>query len=346
MWGPSPGGNVLGAGLGNDGACGIEKGAESMQSNGKSRVSAGEVERAILVRIATGNYPPAGRLPTCEQLAVELSVNKNTVNKAYRSLTQRGYLRSSVGRGTYVVTRPPQEDHELREDLSHLVGLVVQEAKMAGLSRPALEGLFAGIVDRHYDGGRPRVGFIECNRLEAVGLSRDLQLALSHPVQPLLVDHVLGDLEATLRDFDILAINVNHLTEIEGALTGQDRGGAEIVPLLLVPDPAAVTEVARLPSGCRVGIVCDLLGTLNTLLAVATAANPRIVATGCLTSDPGRLRDVIASSEVVLLTKTAREHLAGQEIPIPTLDVSFQIDSRSVRSLADRVVEKARKGLS
>lgn len=317
-----------------------------MQANGRSRVGAGEVERAILVRIATGQYSPGGRLPTCEQLAVEMAVNKNTVNKAYRSLTERGYLRSSVGLGTFVVSRPPQVDQEPSADLSHLIGLVVQEAKMSGLSRLALEALVDGVVDRYYDGNRPRVGFIECNHLEAVGLSRDLQDALSHPVQPLLIDRVLGDLEATLRDFDILAINMNHLLEVEGALAGRGGGGAEIVPLLLVPDAMAVTEVARLPPASRVAVVCDLQGTLATLMAFVTAANPQIVAVGCLTSDPARLRAVIGSSDVLVLTSTARQHLVGEAIPIPTLDVPFQIDGRSLRSLADLVVEKARPVLA
>jgi hypothetical protein len=154
-----------------------------------------------------------------------------------------------------------------------------------------------------------------------------------------LVDQVLGDPEATLREFDILALNVNHLTEIQDAFSGQTQGGAEIVPLMFVPDPAAVMEVARLPSGCRVGVICDLLGTLNTVIALATAANPRIVATGCLTSDPVHLRRVISSSDLLILTKTAKEHLAGQELPVSTLEVSFQIDSRSVRHLADRVIK-------
>ncbi len=315
-----------------------------MYPRAKDRVTAREVERAILGRIATGKYPPETRLPTCEQFAVELSANKNTVNKAYRTLAERGYLQTSVGRGTFVVRRPPpQDDHRLEEDLSHLVGLVVQEAKMSGLSRSALEELLTGTIDRYYDGGGPRVGFIECNRTEAVGLSRDLQLALSHPVQPLLVDQVLGDPAGTLQDFDILALNVNHLTEIEAVLTGRSQGGAEIIPLLLAPDPGAVTEIARLPAGTRVAIVCDIQGTLNTLLAIATAANPRIVATGCLSSDLAHLRGVIESSDLLVLTQTARAHLDEGDIDRSILEVAFQIDGRSVRQLADRVADKTRK---
>src|SRR5437879_1927192 len=69
-----------------------------------------EVERAVLVRIAGGAYTPNQRLPTCEQLAAELGVNKNTVSKAYRALAERGYLRTAAGRGTFVARRPARGD--------------------------------------------------------------------------------------------------------------------------------------------------------------------------------------------------------------------------------------------
>ena len=50
-----------------------------------------------------GQYSQQRRLPTCEELAAELGVNKNTINKAYRSLVGRGFLRTIQGRGTFVV---------------------------------------------------------------------------------------------------------------------------------------------------------------------------------------------------------------------------------------------------
>jgi len=69
-----------------------------------------DVERALLFRLANGQYSQQRRLPTCEELAAELGVNKNTINKAYRSLVGRGFLRTIQGRGTFVVKRPsPRE---------------------------------------------------------------------------------------------------------------------------------------------------------------------------------------------------------------------------------------------
>jgi len=158
------------------------------------RTTAHELEKAILVRIAAGTYAPNSRLPTCEQLAAELGVNKNTVSKAYRALAGRGFVRTSAGRGTFVLMRPVksvQDPSVALAELSSLLALVVQEAKLAGLGREQFQEVVDQITARYYDRAT-RVGFVECNRLDASTLSRDLQVALGVPVEPLLIEDVLA----------------------------------------------------------------------------------------------------------------------------------------------------------
>jgi len=159
------------------------------------RTTAHELEKAILVRIAAGTYAPNSRLPTCEQLAAELGVNKNTVSKAYRALAGRGFVRTSAGRGTFVLMRPVksvQDPSVALAELSSLLALVVQEAKLAGLGREQFQEVVDQITARYYDRATPRVGFVECNPLDASTLSRDLQVALGVPVEPLLIEDVLA----------------------------------------------------------------------------------------------------------------------------------------------------------
>jgi GntR family transcriptional regulator len=67
----------------------------------------------ILYAIARGDLPPGTQLPTVRQLAVELSVNPNTVIKAYKELEIRGNLETQQGTGTFIsdaeVTITPDE---------------------------------------------------------------------------------------------------------------------------------------------------------------------------------------------------------------------------------------------
>lgn len=313
------------------------------------RTTAHELERAILFRIAGGTYAQNTRLPTCEQLAAELGVNKNTVSKAYRALAARGYLRTTAGRGTFVMKRPvktyPDASSTVAE-LSSLLALVVQEAKLAGLGRQQFQEVVEQITARYYDRTTQRVGFVECNRLDATTLSRDLQLALGVPVEPLLIEDVLAEPERHMVTYDILAVNLSHLVLVEDGLQSARAGdGAEIVALLLPPDPDSLTLVARLSAGTRLGIVCDLRGTLQTVTGMVGAFNPGLRISGALTRDDRALRKLIRSVDLVLVTPSATETLTAYQPHVPLISVSFKVDERSVQQLAARIAARARRAL-
>lgn len=52
--------------------------------------------------IITGILPPGSRIPSVRSLAVQLSINPNTIQKAYALLEQQGYIFSIKGRGNFV----------------------------------------------------------------------------------------------------------------------------------------------------------------------------------------------------------------------------------------------------
>lgn len=71
--------------------------------------------------IATGEVGPGDRLPTVRQLAVDLSVNPNTVSRAYTELELTGLVETQMGSGTFVGQRPvTQDDVERRRQLDQL----------------------------------------------------------------------------------------------------------------------------------------------------------------------------------------------------------------------------------
>lgn len=52
--------------------------------------------------IATGSFKVGEQLPTARSLAVELKINLNTVNKAYKELEIQNILETQQGTGTFV----------------------------------------------------------------------------------------------------------------------------------------------------------------------------------------------------------------------------------------------------
>jgi GntR family transcriptional regulator len=61
-----------------------------------------QLERAIRVAITTGRLNAGDKLPTVRQLAVDLKVNANTVQKVYGELERSGVLETRRGVGTFI----------------------------------------------------------------------------------------------------------------------------------------------------------------------------------------------------------------------------------------------------
>ena len=169
------------------------------------------------------------------------------------------------------------------EDVRGLLALTVQEAKLAGLDRAQFHKLVDDTVAMYYSKTGLRVGFIECNRIDAATLSRDLQLALARPVDPLLLSSLTSDPQAYSSAYDVLAVNLTHLIEVERAI-GKDARVA-VVGLIIPPIATNLMEIARLTPGTRLAIVCDLEPTMENLRGLVSGYNPSLVVTTCLTSE-------------------------------------------------------------
>ena len=56
----------------------------------------------IQMLIINGVLEPDGKLPSVRSLAVELSINPNTIQRAYSELERNGFIYSVKGRGNFV----------------------------------------------------------------------------------------------------------------------------------------------------------------------------------------------------------------------------------------------------
>lgn len=52
--------------------------------------------------ILNGVLEPESKMPSVRNLAVQLSINPNTIQKAYAELERQGFIYSKVGRGNFV----------------------------------------------------------------------------------------------------------------------------------------------------------------------------------------------------------------------------------------------------
>src|SRR5579864_3590494 len=108
----------------------------------------------VMGGIAAGALAGGDQLPTVRQVAVDLSINPNTVMRAYRELEIRGILETQQGTGTFISHQKVKRDEvERRRQLDQLVGDFVARAGAAGFT---VEDLLEQLQDRRIEAGKNR----------------------------------------------------------------------------------------------------------------------------------------------------------------------------------------------
>ncbi len=85
-------------------------------------------------------------LPSVRNLAMELSINPNTIQRAYTELERRGVIYTVKGKGNFVAdTRAvlTLREREVKEE----AGRLVSKAKEAGITKEALTVLLDAVWD-------------------------------------------------------------------------------------------------------------------------------------------------------------------------------------------------------
>lgn len=104
-----------------------------------------QLERFVL----GGALRPGEQLPSVRSLSVQLSINPNTIQKAYSELDRRGLLCSVPGRGCFVSDNAPALLAEYKRGELDWLEEKLRELAMAGIEKERLHEL----VERAYAPG-------------------------------------------------------------------------------------------------------------------------------------------------------------------------------------------------
>jgi GntR family transcriptional regulator len=102
--------------------------------------------------VALGILQVGEQLPTVKQLALDLTVNPNTVARAYRELERDQVIETAPGRGSFVradgmAESPRAAAADIARDA---LNLALREAKSVGLSRDEVRELVDAAVERWF----------------------------------------------------------------------------------------------------------------------------------------------------------------------------------------------------
>ena len=104
--------------------------------------------------VALGVLSPGEQLPTVKQLALNLTINPNTVARVYRELERDGVIETSPGRGSFVRSNGGvNEAGRAAADVANAaIDNAVREAKSLGISPAEANDYFNRAIQRWYPG--------------------------------------------------------------------------------------------------------------------------------------------------------------------------------------------------
>ncbi len=106
-----------------------------------------QLREQILALIGRGVLKPGSQLPTMRQVAVELKIDLNTVQRAYAELERDGVLSKLRGVGTFVTEAPPPPRNS-KKQVQDFAFRVAGEARGQGIALDELAEALARLAAR------------------------------------------------------------------------------------------------------------------------------------------------------------------------------------------------------
>lgn len=257
----------------------------------------------IAYQIDSGRLLPGSRLAPVRELGAALRVNPNTIRAVYKRLADAGYVTSRHGAGTHVADRPPQRRGA--QALAGIVAEMLRRAAAAGFTADEVAAAtFAAATERKRPGPLVRVLFAECTKADANYDAMRIMEAFPGAIEAegALLEEIPERLERF--HYDLLATTTFHADEAQVHAAGR----VPVVAMLVGPGYMdLVHEIAALPPGARVGLVCASAVSTDNIaetLRLAGTTGVEIVSASIGAEDELRRVD---DANLILLSREAFE---------------------------------------
>src|SRR5215217_2587116 len=288
----------------------------------------------VLDRLASGLYPPGGRLPTSREMAEELGVHRNTVAKAYKSLVDLGVISSTPGRGTFAAARLDLDNRRLQaQQISDRLADDILRARRSNVSEDELRRTIDEQIATIYHAPPPRGAFVECN-------VEDLRVAIAEIEQqsdvrlaPVLLDALAADAAGIVSNFDVIFTSLFHLLEVRALLTAA-RPRRPIIGIHTQPDERGLAEIAQIEPDAHVGIVVsnsDGARRFRAQIQTFTEANAHVL----IQPTDEAIRGLARKVDLIVTSRSRAAQIRRLNLPVPLIELSFHISRESANRVVD-----------
>ena len=287
-----------------------------------------------LYMIATAKWAEGDRLPSVREAEAEWSVNRLTVLKAYRKLSEMGLALRKDRSGYYVHEREPtnrftRHRYELERLYARVVGLIGEATDLMPLAVLRYMMFMAEIEARE----APECAFVECTSIQAEGHAREIADRLGVPVIALTTVEIAGRPSRLPLSVRTILTSAFHMEEIR-PLESRPSLRVHMVPIEVSPE--LVAELSTSPDDVMLLATQDvhvheiardandLLGAVDLKVVVVAELEPALEQ--ALEAD--RRRVVLTPRDYGRIDSRLREHDRVRPI-------SFRITEAAWPAMAD-----------
>ena len=293
-----------------------------------------DVVAYVLDRLASGLYPPGGRLPTSREMAEELGVHRNTVAKAYKSLADLGLIFSTPGRGTFAAARIELDNRRLHaQQISERLAEDILRARRSNISEDELRQTIDEHIAAIYDAAPPRGAFVECNVEDLRVAVAEIQQQSDARLTPVLLDALMADSAGVVANFDVIFTSLFHLLEVR-ELLADARPRRRIVGIHTQPDERGLAEIAQIEPDAHVGIVVsnsDGARRFRAQLQTFTQATLHVL----IQPTDEAIKNLAREVDLIVTSRSRAAHIRRLNLATPVIELLFHISRASTNRVID-----------
>ncbi|MFT9846045.1 GntR family transcriptional regulator [Aneurinibacillus sp. REN35] len=254
---------------------------------------------------------PGDYLPTVNQLADQLAINRNTINWVYTQLKEEDLLLMQKGRRTQIKDSPHVKSLVAKKELDEIVKTSIERAIEKGYTFD--EFIASTFMHHHFfieDRGTGQFLFIECREHDRNFYLEEIKKHTGAKITELFIEDMKGNIEDKITNMDEIhgvITTLNHSEEVKDYFKKHKKPVYTIGATLSVID---LMNIAKLKEGTKVAFVClgDSGGQWMAKRVEEAGINHIVSVVGGINKRE-KLEEIISSVDYIYASEAAYEEL-------------------------------------
>jgi len=218
-----------------------------------------QIKEQLKWLISLDEIVPGDMLPSANQMADILGLNRNTVNLVYTQMRDEGLFAMQKGRGTQVMDSSKVEAlKNARKPMHQLVAKTIEEAEALGI--PLVDFFISGLAYTLLHPSdtveRLRILLIECKGHDHHFYRQEVERVTKAEVQTIFLEDLTAadrDINDALEHANVIITTLNHADEVKKLIARYEK---KLVVIGATIEMSVLLGIATMKPASDVGFVC------------------------------------------------------------------------------------------